>query len=173
MNKSVRDIDTAAAAHSSASADEMRAAMANFATGVAVVTTCDTDGTPYGVTINSFNSVSLDPPLVLWSLGLSAWSLPVFRRAEGFVVNVLGEDQTDLCKLFASREENRFDRIAWHTGPLGLPQLDGSLARFACSFWARYPGGDHEIMVGRVLSCDLGAGRPLVYCQGRLGAAAP
>ncbi|PQO24659.1 nitrilotriacetate monooxygenase [Rhodobacteraceae bacterium WD3A24] len=147
--------------------------MANFATGVAVVTTRDTDGTPYGVTVNSFNSVSLDPPLVLWSLGLDAFSYPVFHRAAGFAVNLLADDQQDICRLFASRQERRFDRVAWQAGPLGLPLLDGAVARFSCVFWARYPGGDHEIMVGRVISCTRGPGRPLLYSQGRFGSAAP
>ncbi len=151
------------------SAQALRETLANYATGVAVVTANDADGAPYGVTINSFNSVSLDPPLVLWSLALSAWSLPVFQRAGGFAVNILSQDQDAVCKLFASREEERFAQVGWRRGFNDLPVLDGNLATLVCDVWARYPGGDHEIVIGEVLDCACAGGTPLVYCQGQLG----
>jgi len=148
---------------------EMRATLSNYATGVAVITTTDTRGRPVGMTVNSFNAVSLDPPLVLWSIGLTAWSLPIWRAASGFAVNILAADQTDVCKLFSSREEDRFSRVAWSRGLDGLPLIDGAVAALQCRFWARYPGGDHEIMLGQVMACHHAERRPLVYCQGRLG----
>jgi len=153
-------------------AKALRDTLSNYATGVAIVTTTDTDGTPYGVTINSFNSVSLEPPLVLWSLALSAWSLPVFQRASGFAVNILSHEQGEACKLFASRDEERFAQVAWERGFNDLPVLDGNLATLVCDVWARHPGGDHEIMIGEVLDCTCTGGTPLVYCQGQLGALA-
>jgi flavin reductase (DIM6/NTAB) family NADH-FMN oxidoreductase RutF len=148
---------------------DLRATLANFATGVAVITTTTPDGQPHGMTVNSFNAVSLDPPLVLWSLALSAGSLPVWRAAQGFAVNILSQDQGDLCRLFASRAEDRFARVDWHQGLDGLPVLDGAVATLQCRYWARYPGGDHEIMVGQVLACARNDRVPLVYCQGKLG----
>ena len=149
--------------------EELRATLANFATGVVVVTTLDPDGRPFGMTVNSFNAVSLDPPLVLWSLALTAQSLPIWRAAKGFAANILAEDQGDLCRRFASRAPDRFAGIDWTPGPDGLPELPGAVAVLHCRFWARYPGGDHEIMLGRVTRCTRRAATPLVYCQGRLG----
>ena len=148
---------------------ELRETLSHFATGVAVITATDAEGQPFGMTVNSFNAVSLDPPLVLWSLALKAWSLPKWRAAEGFAVNILAEDQAPVCRLFASREEDRFARIDWHRGLLGLPLIDGAVASLQCRFWQRYPGGDHEIMLGEVLACRQSSRRPLVYCQGRIG----
>jgi flavin reductase (DIM6/NTAB) family NADH-FMN oxidoreductase RutF len=150
--------------------DELRATLANFATGVVVVTTRDARGRPFGMTVNSFNAVSLDPPLVLWSLALTAQSLPIWRAATGFAVNILAEDQDALCRRFASRAEDRFEGVEWFNGQDGLPLLSGTVAALPCRFWARYPGGDHEIMLGRVLACTRSPRTPLVYCQGRLGA---
>ncbi len=148
---------------------EMRATLSNFATGVAVITTRDAAGRPFGMTVNSFNAVSLDPPLVLWSIGLGAQSLPIWRSAGGFAVNILAADQQPLCRQFASPVADRFADVDWHAGLDGLPLLDGAVATFQCRFWARYPGGDHEIMVGEVVACQRAETRPLVYCQGRMG----
>jgi flavin reductase (DIM6/NTAB) family NADH-FMN oxidoreductase RutF len=148
---------------------DMRATLANFATGVAVISTIDPQGRPFGMTVNSFNAVSLDPPLVLWSIGLQAHSLPIWRAARGFAVNILSAGQEDLSRRFSSRVEDRFEGVDWQPGLDGLPLLDGSVASFECRFWARYPGGDHEIMVGEVIACQRSDMAPLVYCQGRMG----
>ncbi len=148
---------------------DMRAALANFATGVAVISTLDPQGKPFGMTVNSFNSVSLDPPLVLWSIGLRAHSLAIWRAAGGFVVNILAADQENLCRQFSSRVDDRFAGVDWTAGRDGLPLLAGTVAAFECRTWARYPGGDHEIIVGEVLACHRNDQLPLVYCQGRLG----
>lgn len=152
---------------------DMRATLANFATGVAVISTVDAQGRPFGMTVNSFNAVSLDPPLVLWSLGLGAQSLPIWRAAGGFAVNILSAGQEPLSRQFSSRLEDRFAGVNWRAGRDGLPLLDGAVAQFECRFWARYPGGDHEIMVGEVLACHRAEAIPLVYAQGRMGTLQP
>jgi len=148
---------------------DMRATLANFATGVAVISTLDQQGRPFGMTVNSFNAVSLDPPLVLWSLGLGAQSLPIWRAARGFAVNILSAVQEPLSRRFSSRVDDRFATVAWRPGQDGLPLLDGAVATFECRYWARYPGGDHEIMVGEVIACQRSDMAPLIYCQGRMG----
>jgi len=148
---------------------DLRATIANFATGVAIITTLDQNDAPFGVTVNSFNAVSLSPPLVLWSVALSAFGLPVWRAASGFVVNILAEDQDDLCRIFSSRQEDRFTGLDWQAGVDGLPLLPGAVATLECRFWERYPGGDHEIMLGKVVRCTHNGRVPLVYCQGQLG----
>jgi len=149
--------------------ETLRATLANFATGVTVITTRDPGGRPFGMTVNSFNSVSLLPPPVLWSIALSAYSLPIWRAAAGFAVNILSEDQGDLCRRFASDAEDRFAGIDWTPGLDGLPVLPGAAAVLECRFWQRHPGGDHEIMLGEVIACTQAGHVPLVYCQGRLG----
>lgn len=147
----------------------LRRTLGCFATGVAIITTNTAEGDPLGVTVNSFNSVSLDPPLILWSLARTAWSMPVFDQADGFCVNILSADQTDLCKLFSSKEEDRFGKIDWHRDRLGFPVLNGALARLSCRKWATYDGGDHEIFLGHVQDVDYDDVTPLAYCKGALG----
>lgn len=141
--------------------------MARFATGVAVVTTRDTAGRPVGVTINSLSSVSLEPPLLLWSLALKAPSLESFRQSGMFAVNILPRSQDDLCRQFATPAPDKFRGVRYTTDSNGLPLLDGVLAQIVCRTWARYPGGDHEIIVGHVESIRLAEGEPLVFFRGR------
>jgi flavin reductase (DIM6/NTAB) family NADH-FMN oxidoreductase RutF len=129
-----------------------RRALGSFATGVTIVTACGRDGRPVGVTANSFSSVSLDPPLVLWSLSKRAYSLPVFEGADHFAVHVLGADQMDLANRFATRgATDKFADLLWHPGAGGAPVLPRSVAHFQCARHATYDGGDHRIFVGRVL----------------------
>lgn len=148
---------------------QLRRTLGCFATGVAIITTNTARGDPLGVTVNSFNSVSLDPPLILWSLARNAWSMPMFGQADGFCVNILSADQTDLCKLFSSKEEDRFSQIAWSRDQLGYPVLTGALARLSCRKWATYDGGDHEIFLGQVMEAEYYDRTPLAYCKGALG----
>lgn len=146
----------------------LRRAMGRFATGVAVVTALDGVGLPVGITVNSLASVSLDPPLLLWSIDRRSNSWPAFRDADAFAVNVLPAHAAALCRRFSRREPERFAGVDWQRGPLGLPLLQASLSQLACRVWARYPGGDHEIVVGEVLFAEGRDGEPLLFHQGRL-----
>lgn len=148
---------------------EMRNAMGKFLTGVTIVTITQADGTPYGLTVNSFNSVSLDPPLVLWSLDNRNNNLQAFRDANGFVVNVMAASQADLCGKFASQAPNRFDGVIWEKGVSGHPVLNGCLASFDCRHWTEYEGGDHSIFIGEVISIKQQEGTPAAYFNGTLG----
>jgi flavin reductase (DIM6/NTAB) family NADH-FMN oxidoreductase RutF len=127
-----------------------RDALGGFATGVTVLTTLAPDGQPVGVTISSFNSVSLQPPLILWSLATDSPRLEAFRRSRHYAVNVLAADQAWISDRFASRDPDRFSGVRSDTGMAGMPLLAGCVAYFECSSEAHYPGGDHIIFVGRV-----------------------
>jgi flavin reductase (DIM6/NTAB) family NADH-FMN oxidoreductase RutF len=147
---------------------ELRQTLGCFPTGVAIVTTMTDGGDPIGLAISSFNSVSMNPPLILWSLALKAASLPVFRASDGFVINVLSADQSDLPNVFSTPVDDRFSGLSWHRGILGDPVLKDAAAVIECKTYARYDGGDHEIILGEVKrhsSTDL---IPLVYGKGRL-----
>ena len=130
--------------------NEYRRAMSCFATGVAVVTALDENGDKAGITINSFNSVSLDPPLVLWSVAKDAQSFTTFVTAEHFAVNVLAMHQRDVCERFAARGADKFNGIDCSEGIAGIPILPTYSAVFECQVEHRYAGGDHTILVGRV-----------------------
>jgi flavin reductase (DIM6/NTAB) family NADH-FMN oxidoreductase RutF len=145
-----------------------RNALGCFATGITVVTTVATDGQPVGLTVNSYNSVSLDPPLVLFSLAGNSQHLDVFRGSGCFAVNVLAEDQRDLSVRFATSIEDRWQGVAYETWETGAPILTGCLASFECRTEAMHEGGDHIIMVGRVCRLiSVQEGRPLLYFQGK------
>src|SRR5215213_7611295 len=128
-----------------------RNALGAFTTGVTIVTTRDSCGRDVGLTVNSFNSVSLEPPLVLWSLARSSASLAAFVEADYFAVHILGARQEALSNLFAQRGADKFAGIAMRRGHGGVPLLDGCAARFECRTAYRHEGGDHEIFVGEVL----------------------
>lgn len=151
---------------------EFRKALGSFATGVTIITTRTPDGAPLGLTVNSFNSVSLNPPLVLWSLAESAKSLPVFRAATHWAVHVLAANQDQLSSRFARRGEDKFSGIEVDTGVGGIPLLRGCSARFQCRTAFQYEGGDHVIFVGEVLSFDRTETAPLVFHGGRYAHAA-
>ena len=144
-----------------------RRALSQFATGVTVITTRLADGTYLGLTASSFNSVSLDPPLVLWSLANSATSLPVFTGNSHYVINVLASDQSALAERFARRIENRFDGVDYELSHTGHPILKGVSAWFECHNRSRYPEGDHVIFVGEVERCDVQVKDALVFHGGR------
>jgi 3-hydroxy-9,10-secoandrosta-1,3,5(10)-triene-9,17-dione monooxygenase reductase component len=153
-------------AHEQVDPKALREALGTFTTGVVVVTSVGEGGAPVGLTINSFNSVSLDPPLVLWSLALKAPSLTAFRRHDHFGVNILAADQQDLCMTFAKPAENKFAGVKHEKGMGDVPLLDGATAHLECRTVARYPGGDHEIYVGHVLSLKSFDHEPLVFHRG-------
>jgi flavin reductase (DIM6/NTAB) family NADH-FMN oxidoreductase RutF len=143
-----------------------RDVMGAFATGVTVMTLGRADGFRLGVTASSFNTVSLDPPLILWSLALKAPSLAEFRSRDLFAVNVLSADQKDIALQFARPAEDKFAGVPIVEGTQGLPLIAGALAHIECRTVARYPGGDHEIMVGEVLSLRRTRHAPLVFQSG-------
>lgn len=151
----------------------LRRALGCFPTGVAVVTTLGTARTPIGITVSSFNSVSMDPPLILWSLTRRAGSLAAFKDHGAFAVNVLAAEQEPLCRHFASATGDRFADVAWRPGIDDVPVLDGAVAVFECRTYAVYPGGDHEIFLGEVVRYDHWDTVPLVFGKGRLSALAP
>ncbi len=148
--------------------ESLRAALGQFATGVTVVTTRDGQGTCHGMTVNSFTSVSLDPPLVLYCLGKDSFDFRAFAEAETFVVNVLASDQRALSDRFALAVADPYPdlaAIAWSTGS---PVLKESLAAFDCARESVHDAGDHLIMVGRVKRfAVLRETEPLVYFRGR------
>ena len=141
--------------------------MANFATGITVVTTVDKHAKPYGLTVNSFTSVSLDPVLVLVCLDNKLSGLQAFRDSKHFGVSVLSEDQEDLSRLFAIKDAERPASI-YFDGKLGMPLLRNSLAIMECETMATHLAGDHTIFVGQVQHAEvMEAGKPLIYFRGR------
>ena len=145
-----------------------RDALGGFATGVTVLTALAPDGQPVGVTISSFNSVSLQPPLILWSLACSSPRLEAFRRARHYAVNVLAADQEWISDRFASPDPDRFAGVRTIVGIGGVPLLDACAASFECSSEAHYPGGDHVIFLGRVRRFSRNElAEPLIFHAGR------
>jgi 3-hydroxy-9,10-secoandrosta-1,3,5(10)-triene-9,17-dione monooxygenase reductase component len=147
-------------------AQHLRLALGRFSTGVTIVTCVDEQGQRVGLTVNSFNSLSLDPPLVLWSLRAGSASLPAFAAAGRFAVNVLSEAQVDLSRRFAARGDDKFAEGLWAQGEHGSPVLAGCAAVFECLTHAQQVIGDHTLFIGRVLACAETALPPLVYQGG-------
>jgi len=148
-------------------AHAFRASLGRFATGVTVVTTM-TDQGPLGMTVNSFASVSLDPPLVLWSPAKASLRTVHFTQAEHYAIHVLAHDQADLCQRFA-RDGDRFDGLDWTPCDLGRPLIEGCIARFECQTTAVHDGGDHYIILGQVTRATTREGTPLLFSRGKFG----
>ena len=147
---------------------EFRAALGMFATGVTVVTARTADGGLVGLTANSFNAVSLEPPLVLWSLSRAAASLSAFSTGSHYAINILGADQQALAKRFAAKGVDRFADLQFVEGAGGAPLLRGAAATFECFNRSRYEEGDHVIFVGEVERCAHRAGAsPLLFHGGK------
>ena len=150
---------------------DFREALGHFATGVTVITTRGPGNEPVGITANSFNSVSLDPPLILFSLARSAFSLAAFTNHRHFAVNILKEGQEALSDQFAVASGDKWSGVSHDPGDTGCPILEGSLASFECRIRNTYHGGDHLILVGEVLRLSSeSSGRPLMFHQGRYAA---
>ena len=147
----------------------LRRALGRFATGVTVITTRAPDGTPLGFTANSFNSVSLDPPLILWALSRGSARLGAYRGADAYAVNILTAAQEALARQFASPVEDRFEDVNWAPGLGGAPVLAGALAVFECAHEAVDPAGDHELFIGRVERVTETHGKPLTFFGGDFG----
>lgn len=141
-----------------------RSALGRFATGVTIITARGADGRPVGVTANSFNSVSLDPPLVLWSLNRGSSSLDAYESADEFAIHVLGIEQEHLSNRFATRGADKFAGMA--IGERGVPLLDGCAARFRCRKVQRHDVGDHILFIGEVVDFSTREGAPLLYLHG-------
>ena len=148
---------------------QFRDALAQFATGVTVICAPGPPGRYVGFTANSFNSVSLDPPLVLWSLRRRAADLEYFERAERYAINVLAHDQVELARRFSRPHADRFGGVAFRLGVAGAPLIEGCVATFECRHHARRVTGDHVLFVGEVETCSRAKGRGLVFQHGRYG----
>jgi flavin reductase (DIM6/NTAB) family NADH-FMN oxidoreductase RutF/DNA-binding IclR family transcriptional regulator len=147
-------------------AADFRRCLGEFVTGVTVITTVSPDGTPYGLTANSFSSVSLDPPLILWSLRLNATNFQIYSTAETFAVNILAEDQIEISNRFAKSGPGRFEGVAITRGGNGVPLIDGAVAQLECRREVSYPGGDHVVFIGRVLRVRNTDRKPLALRSG-------
>lgn len=151
------------------SSHDFRKALGQFATGVTIVTALNAQGQPVGVTVSSFNSVSLHPPLVLWSMANSAASLSVFMACSHYAVHVLGAGQKELAMQFATKGIDRWAGVVHQPGHTGVPLLDGAVATFECFNRSRYQEGDHVIFVGEVEHCGhRHDAAPLIYHDGRM-----
>lgn len=149
-------------------ASGFRAALGSFATGVTVITT-ESDAGPVAIIANSFSSVSLDPPLVLWSPAKSSARFGYFANAPQFVVHILAADQHDICAAILKSMSAIAD-VPTHTSDCGLPMIEGALATFECNLSATHDAGDHVIVVGQVTKAHHVGGDPLVFHGGKFGA---
>ncbi len=143
--------------------DIFRKTCGRFATGIAVATVTGLDGTPYGLTVNSFTSVSATPPLVLICVDYRSTVLAQFRSSAWFCVNVLADSQEALSVRFSQRIPDRFEGLVWEYGPSGAPVLDGCLASMECSVVQTVEAGDHAVLIAEVIYARCSEGKPLLY----------
>lgn len=151
-------------------AREFRDALGLFPTGVAIVTAVDAQGQPAGITVNSFTSVSLEPPLILVSIARTSRSFDVFNTVDHFAVNLLREEQRHVSTAFASPTADRFGSVRHRAGHRDVPLIEAHLVAFECETYARYEGGDHVLLLGKVLSLSTDATitpKPLLYFRGQ------
>jgi len=148
---------------------DFRHALGTYATGVTIITAMAGDGKPYGITCNSFASVSLNPPLVLWSLGMYSQGLTIFQNASHFAVNVLSASQRALAAQFAKASTDKFKDVSWTHGLGNAPLLADSVACFQCRAANRYYGGDHVIFLGAVEAYAYNGKEPLLFARGGYG----
>jgi 3-hydroxy-9,10-secoandrosta-1,3,5(10)-triene-9,17-dione monooxygenase reductase component len=159
-------VDTSLPAAPAPDTRRLRSALGRFTTGVTIVTCTDAAGEPVGLTVNSFSSLSLEPPLVLWSLRRESPSAAAFSAARHFAVNVLAESQVGVSRSFAARRADRFAEGEWSAGLHGLPVLAGAAAVFECESVSAQVAGDHLLFIGRVLACGDSAVPPLLFQAG-------
>ena len=152
---------------------QLRDALAQFATGVTVIAVRHGDGRYVGFTANSFNAVSLVPPLVVWSLHRNARSLAAFQSAERYAINVLAHDQVALARRFSRPHVDRFSGVAYRLGAADAPLIDGCIAWFECRHNAQHRAGDHVLFVGEVETCARRSGKGLVFHHGRYATTRP
>lgn len=149
----------------------MREALARFATGVTIIAAMAGDGKFVGFTANSFNSVSLSPPLVLWSLARRSRSLATFETAERYVVNILSTEQVELARRFSRPHADRFAGVAFELGWAQAPRIAGCVAWLECRHHAQVTAGDHHVFIGEVVTCAHGPGHGLVFAGHRFARA--
>lgn len=149
------------------SSEEFRHACSRFASGVTIATALDAQGTPHGLTVSSFTSVSLDPPLILICLGHQVTIIEHFRAAKHFGINILSEQQQSLSDRFARKGFDRFDGLPWDRGITGVPVIPGALAAIECSVHQRFSSGDHDIFVGLMVQTRVSDGEPLIHFASR------
>jgi len=155
------------AAFNTVSAHAFRRACGSFATGVAVLTTrASEDGAPHGITVNSFSSLSLNPPLVMVAVAHDCTFLAHFLNCPFFAINILREEQRDLSIRFAQLPEGRFSGIPWREAITGAPWLDGVLAMIDCKTVQLFDAGDHRVLIGEAVDVAIGEGRPLIFFSG-------
>jgi len=147
--------------------EEFRRACGRFTTGVTIATVLDAEGIPHGLTVSSFTSVSLEPPLVLICLGHQVTVIETFRNAKHFGINVLAATQQDLSDHFARKGHDRFGGLKWDRGESGVPLIPGAVAAIECAVHQRFTAGDHDIFVGEMLRGRVADGDPLVYYSSR------
>jgi flavin reductase (DIM6/NTAB) family NADH-FMN oxidoreductase RutF len=153
--------------------DLFRKVLGSFASGVTVVTTCNSGGQPKGMTVSAFASVSLDPPLVLVCIDRKAECLPDLQANRQFAVNILGEAQREISRRFAAKDVDRFAGVQVRGGALGLPLLEDALGVLECHVVGEHPAGDHTIFVGEVEAASVKPEAPLLHFRGRYGAFSP
>ena len=147
---------------------ELRTGFASFATGVTVITCLDVDGQAHGITISSFNTVSLEPPLILWSLSKRSRLMPYFEVGHPQLIHVLERSQEDLAMHFAKVKENQFDGVSHQAIASGLEQINGCVAYYECETVSVHTGGDHNIIVAKVLSLKNDPDRePLIFARSK------
>jgi flavin reductase (DIM6/NTAB) family NADH-FMN oxidoreductase RutF len=143
--------------------DHFRRAAGRFATGITIATVIDPEGAPHGLTVNSFTSVSLEPPLVLVCIAHAAVTVESFRTAKYFGINILASDQRELSDHFARKGHNRFATLEWTPGETGVPLLPGVLAAMECEVYSTVRAGDHDIFLGEVVRVEVHDKQPLLY----------
>lgn len=149
-------------------ARDFRNVMGEMPTGVTVVTTSDEANTPFGMTISSFGSLSLDPPLVIWSVIETSYCMRVFAKSKAFAINVLAHDQETVSRVFCSPTD-RFSQVAWNRGLHGSPLIEGAAAWIECVRESLASGGDHRIFIARVLNARAFDRKPLLHWRGDYG----
>lgn len=147
-----------------------REAMANYPTGVSIVTATDESNTPFGLTVNSFASVSLDPLLILWSIDNNASTYDKFMEIDKFTVNILAENQAEIASVFASSKEDRFENCEWYYSEHNLPIISEAMASLQCNVFNKIEAGDHIILIGEIFHIHVEEKAPLLYHQRKLGA---
>lgn len=162
---------TPAAPAAAGAKPELRRAFGRFPTGIAVITTLDDAGTPFGMTVNSFVSVSMEPPMVSWNVIRGSRAHATISRARRFVVNVLAEDQRPIAQQMARPADDRFAGVDYRLSAAGLPVIADAVATFECSVHALVTAGDHDIVLGVVDGFEHRDGPPLVYWQGTYASA--